>query len=616
MPQSVQNQKTETELENGSSSALEPASKAQSSSHDHDAPATEREGKGAPDSTNSAPESMQSLKARLDYVERKLQEQGIVSDNEDVSKPKPPIDEPILVIPELRYVEWIEFKNKQVGEKQASAIEVLVGKAKYWYQREASGGKPQGGYAEHKSIQTDTVEENGHGHEGDSEGFKELPERIRINSHSVIAILSKIDSQGSWPRAPMVVLRPYKPFVYYEKPIRETLRRLETDWAEAETPDGATLDIRSDEVDKVKDLTDGLQALRDLRCLVQFMDQELKPVVDRYSSDSCKKVAFSELWYLFKPGDLIYSPLGTASNNEVAVRDGNRRKPNDRFQYLWRIERVSDGRINLMPRRNIRRRRYSYSSSSNSDYDSDSDSRTDEKLDHSQNPFKAIAYYCDFDGVSFGTLNYYFYIRPFDGYQDITSLVFYPLRYTSKATEVVTKATERGLAWEEFLTFKHKNYAGRSLFTHPSGHRDSDFPRHAEAIDSPVVVDFNEALAAEPEWKPDLINFNITDIQEPDTVFTEKYRTKFWKDPDHQNLERSEVDRIYIDRHIDMMMSNDQGRTDIVLKRRDEFSIIEYQDLSDTYRLLLPNRVFAFVLRNRKFGTLSFSKVITPKRSH
>ncbi len=86
----------------------------------------------------------------------------------------------------------------------------------------------------------------------------------------------------------------------------------------------------------------------------------------------------------------------------------------------------------------------------------------------------------------------------------------------------------------------------------------------------------------------------------------------FWKDSDHQNLERFEVDRIYIDRHIDMMMSKDSN---LVLKRRDEHSI-EYQDLPDIYRLLLPNRVFAFILRNRKFGMLSFSKIITPKSSH
>ncbi len=304
MPQLVQDQKAETEQENGSSSALEPARKALSWSHDNDASATEKEGKGAPDSTDAARESTQSLRARIDYVERKLREQGIVSDDEEVGKPKPPIDEPVLVIPELRYVEWIEFKNRQVGEKQAFAIEVLVGKARYWYQREASGGKPQGGYAEHKGIQTDSVEENGDGPEGGSEGSKELPERIRINSRSVIAILSEIDSKGSWHRAPMVVLRPYKPFVYYEKQIRDTLRRLETDWGEAESSDEATLDIRFDKMNNVKNLTDGLQALRDLRCLIQFMDQELKLVIDRYSREFCKKIAFFELWHLSSQGIL------------------------------------------------------------------------------------------------------------------------------------------------------------------------------------------------------------------------------------------------------------------------------------------------------------------------
>ncbi len=175
----------------------------------------------------------------------------------------------------------------------------------------------------------------------------------------------------------------------------------------------------------------------------------------------------------------------------------NFRKPNDKFQYLWRVKRVSGGRINLVPRRNIRRRRYSLSS--DSDYDSYNDTRADERLDHSRNPFWAIAYYCDFDGVNFGTWDYRFHIRPFDGYQDITSLMFCSLKYVFKVTDLAIKAIERGLTWEEFVTFKHKKYPGRSLFTHSGGHSDRDFPRHAEAIDSPLVVDFNEALAIEPD---------------------------------------------------------------------------------------------------------------------
>jgi len=92
--------------------------------------------------------------------------------------------------------------------------------------------------------------------------------------------------------------------VYYEKQIHETLRRLETDWGEAENPDEATRDIRFDKMNNVKNLTDDLQALRDLRCLIQFMDQKLKLVIDRYSRDFCKKIAFFELWHLSSHGIL------------------------------------------------------------------------------------------------------------------------------------------------------------------------------------------------------------------------------------------------------------------------------------------------------------------------
>lgn len=45
-----------------------------------------------------------------------------------------------------------------------------------------------------------------------------------------------------------------------------------------------------------EDLTDSVEALRDLRCLIEFIDNELQPVVDRLSSETCQKAYFSELW--------------------------------------------------------------------------------------------------------------------------------------------------------------------------------------------------------------------------------------------------------------------------------------------------------------------------------
>lgn len=72
-----------------------------------------------------------------------------------------------------------------------------------------------------------------------------------------------------------------------------------------------------------EDLTDCVEALRDLRCLIEFMDSELQSVVERMKSPTTQKVYFSDLWHLFKPGDLLYAPLGSKSESEVRFSDTN-----------------------------------------------------------------------------------------------------------------------------------------------------------------------------------------------------------------------------------------------------------------------------------------------------
>lgn len=72
-----------------------------------------------------------------------------------------------------------------------------------------------------------------------------------------------------------------------------------------------------------EDLTDCVEALRDLRCLIEFMDNDLQPVVERMKSPATQKVYFSDLWHLFKPGDLLYAPLGSKSESEVSFSNRN-----------------------------------------------------------------------------------------------------------------------------------------------------------------------------------------------------------------------------------------------------------------------------------------------------
>ena len=74
---------------------------------------------------------------------------------------------------------------------------------------------------------------------------------------------------------------------------------------------------KGDLTGELEDLTDSVETLRDLRCLIEFMDREIQPVLDRLHSEDCRKVFFSDLWHIYKPGILIYAPLSSRVNDNV-----------------------------------------------------------------------------------------------------------------------------------------------------------------------------------------------------------------------------------------------------------------------------------------------------------
>ncbi|MCJ1385308.1 hypothetical protein MMC17_008430 [Xylographa soralifera] len=128
------------------------------------------------------------------------------------------------IIPQHVERSWSDFMNKQVGEKNEYAIEVLVEDPRYHYSKKETEridrrkGKNRGLKLESK-IRADLVKP-----EAGDEGLP-TPDRIRINSHWILNRLvdldRKIDTSG-----PMVMLRPFKFLVCYEDQIRDSVRVL------------------------------------------------------------------------------------------------------------------------------------------------------------------------------------------------------------------------------------------------------------------------------------------------------------------------------------------------------------------------------------------------------
>ncbi|KAM0799544.1 hypothetical protein BDR22DRAFT_890137 [Usnea florida] len=589
------------------------------------------------DSTSGEQKSIKILADRIDSLESRLEEAGHLIDKPEPDKPRLP------AIPQLHYVGWSEFKNKLVGETTTYAIEVLVGEAKYYYQRSEEERKSKQRLNDHSNERDQPTTED--------QKSTPLPERIRINSKPVVLIMNQIDPK-SRSEDPIVLLRPFKPLIYHESRIREVFQLLKTKWGNVDregstdpaaqsavtndkghnaavnfsdsiavscSPEYETKsnddeqspttetntksskattdnDPKSKQNAMIEDISDSLEAFKDLGCLIEFMDVELRPVTDSFIGATRQKVSFSDLWHLFKPGDFIHCPLNHKDSAEYLYMNDkpSPNKPEDRYQEVLRVVCTAGGRPHL--------------EESNENY-------THYNPKSRSNAFLISAYWVDFNGTRFGPRCFVLTMIPFVGEKDITSLECYPLRYSPEADQLKSRWKSRGEAFREYMTFKYRYYTGKSLTCSPTGYRgpDDDYPKHAENVNSQVVVDFNEAFAAHPEWRLSGSSLDL-DAEDSSGELVENYPTSYWKDSDRRVLDSQSDDVIYYDLHVDIKLMEDYVERDALVKEPSRTSRAAKGEFGEDHLVLLPNRIFAFVMRNRKWAMLSVDGLRPIKR--
>ena len=575
--------------------------------------------------------------------------------------PAAPTERPL--ISEMHRVNWFEFKNIHVERKQIYAIEILVGSPKFWYQRTAEQRKLYHGLKNSGTGSQEEPQKQADASMSQSSSQCDGVQRIRINSNSIIQILS--DMIGvSWALEPTVILRPFKALVQHEKEIKELLRKLQDKYGDDKKSSKARtnagdLDPSRQEADSKetsanlstldnvtrKDTTEGTdlthgepkessekssgvaredtssspkkkgertreelvdcpEAFRDLRCLVEFIDQEVKPNVDRYQDETYRKVQFQDLWYLFKHGEDVYMPsvgydMNVSSDSELTqnLEHGLPRTAQNqrRYQTVWRILHVTDGRPNLSP--------YNVP---NPDSDGEWYALEEAKV----NPFRLRCYYIDFNGKHFGPVVRDFKIAPYDGERDITSLELYPLRFAETATSIRTRLRERGRAFQKLTTFQHRYYTGTTLSHQPCGSAlayDAVSRRSAENVDSQVIIDFDEALSKNPAWAVEFPR--LTQMTPEKRELAEEYPTAYWKDRDLTEIDHYEGDPVHSDPKTDEDMLEAVILSDPILKAAADQNLNENIELREEDLILLPSRVYAYVLKHRKFGMMINSTV-------
>ncbi|RSL55359.1 hypothetical protein CEP54_009403 [Fusarium duplospermum] len=509
-------------------------------------------------------------------------------------------DEANGAIPTLNRVAWPEFKRKYPEKRnpsQVHAIDVLVSNPviphEVWNDRVARS-HPRHLDSLDRRIRLFQMfgEHDPFGEFDDSNGagsatrnepamaqiprdsYQAIPDRIRINRAPLKRLLEKA-LEVDLKDGPIVLLKPFKLLVKYGARIRSLHAQLErkfgqqssqpTDPDEQDHTEDNPVRYPGDDNDVGTSLLDAYgtkQAYQQLGCLIEFMNHDLG-TLKHFANSSATKISFSDLWHIFQAG--------------VAVVTGH--KPIDAYRVLH----VTGGRPYLSPPK-------------------DEDEGENEtimkayRVPAKSSDFVITCYQIGFDGNKFGPVTKSFSIQKYDGFQDIRSLPIYPLSFARDPSDLRKKLSENGEMFIKLSKVGHVLYRGLNL-------------HEAEEIDSEIIVDFHAALwdnqDKDDEWHDKYqVDFGIQTLPNADQAEVVMVSRGGCKEPgcceNDQVFNDLDLDHRFIEEYL---AENEFPTTDARYLTDDPIRIPQ-DDL-----ILFPHRLFAFVLKDRKWAVVDINNI-------
>lgn len=203
---------------------------------------------------------------------------------------------------------------------------------------------------------------------------------------------------------------------------------------------------------------DGKPALRRLRLLAKFMDENMNgPLAKLKEGRRHQQVFFADLYHFFNPGDEVYKFHGSGAGEQVQA---------------YRVLQVTGGR------------RF------------ESGVRPEDEVDTTGmlvkgTPLNITCIHIDFDGRELGPITTDFSIREYSGERSTVALPVYPAAFTKDPEDLKRDLELRGQRFVELAQTTHKDYRGLTIDP-------------IEDIDSQVIIDFDTTFQANPTWKPNL----------------------------------------------------------------------------------------------------------------
>ncbi|KAI0106090.1 hypothetical protein F4776DRAFT_646336 [Hypoxylon sp. NC0597] len=572
--------------------------------------------------TGSSPPEQRSLAERIASLENEVTQLRGSNQNKDKTEATNN-SLPKSTIPEVRRVAWSDFKNWYNEDDARYAIEALyVGadlsdEVRREHQRRRRSTASQTPEGSSKQIT-------------DQEMSRRWIYRIRIQSRAVLAILSQHIRQN-WDDEIRTFIHPFKPLISLHDKMKDSLAELERKWADQEKIDAdlAKQTARTSEADKNEATTDtpntsepantlvspnidscqklqapedSIIALREMRCYIKFMEDEVMHIRSRLVSCTAEnppKVRWDDLWCLFERGQYVFTPV------DPSKRTGNIRQPDQPQTPGWQTVRKVLATVSPRPRLKTpgRQRRKNKKSDPNKDDDEDDDEddndsndwficESDPEPQRGSYSLDLWCYHIDYDGRAFRPVFDLISIDYYHGEKEVDSLVAYPLKFARDEQQILEHLRSRGESFKKYIHTSRSFYSGRSL--------DDKDARHYEGE---VIIDFEEALVHMPNWMPNWLMYTTYRPEFPSTL--DDFPIKKWTRT-NENISALEVSEILqMDDGVESASFNDSLREDSFLVAWKEWDKPGLETKPPAIEIvdpvLLPQRLLAYFLRERKF---------------
>ncbi|KAI8962532.1 P-loop containing nucleoside triphosphate hydrolase protein [Daldinia sp. FL1419] len=369
------------------------------------------------------------------------------------------------------------------------------------------------------------------------------PHRIRIRSPVLLKVLKEVtglETVIGQHHHKLVFFKPFKLLVEYTDKLQDHLERI------------SSKAFTSNEHQNVPKETETDEARTHLGLLCDAMDKYLKPKINmRHRRGHFRqRISFDDLWYIFKTG----IEVRTTGKSQV---------------QLYRILKVTGGRDVISPWR---------------DAPTNHASAKLKEVGYSTGAFVIECFYMHFDGKQYGPVNQTFQISKFDGEREITSFPVIPLDIEDGSDSLRRELLERGRKFAELsnpVKTAHKLYNGLTLDKRP------------EQVESEVIIDFKLSFVEKSENKPEIGVENLVDDDPRELSDLTSYC------PFCNVAGCCGNDVTYEDYEVD-----EKDRNEFRNQKRSILNATWAVDqLTDDQMVLLPPKVFGFVLHTRRWAT-------------